>query len=333
MATNKRAQIRYRALDNCFRNKYKRFYIWDLIDRCNEVLTDHIGKPVTISRRQVLDDIRFMKSEAGYNAPIESFRDGKQAYYRYEDSDFSIEKSPINPEEMEQISDALEIFSRISGLPNFEWMAELETKLRDSIQTQNNHIISFDSNPYLKGIDFLRDLYAWIKNKSVLRISYQSFSMEMPKDFIIHPYHLKQFNNRWFLFGLNSDVNKIQNLPLDRIQNIEFENRPFIDCDVDFEEYFEDIVGVTNPEDQEVEEIVLEFSAHRLPYVLSKPIHGSQRYKENKVYLSLKINKEFLSSLMAFGADVQVLSPQNLKTILLEEAKKIISNNECSHTA
>jgi predicted DNA-binding transcriptional regulator YafY len=327
MATNKQALIRYRTLDNCFRNKYKRFYILDLIERCNDVLTEHIGKPTTISRRQVLDDISFMKSEAGYAAPIESVKDGKQVFYRYEDSEFSIEKSPINPEELEQIYDALEIFSRIKGLPNFEWMAELETKLRDSIETNNNNIISFDHNPYLKGIDFLRELYALIKHKSVVRISYQSFNMENPKDFVIHPYHLKQFNNRWFLFGLNSELTKIQNLPLDRIQGIVIENLPFIECEVDFEEYFEDIIGVTNPDNQEVEDIVLEFSSHRLPYVLSKPIHGSQRYKENNVYLSLKINKEFLSSLMAFGADVKVISPQNLKTILVEESKKIISTN------
>ncbi|AEA43686.1 helix-turn-helix transcriptional regulator [Fluviicola taffensis] len=327
MATNKRAIIRYRALDNCFRSKYKRYYIDDLIAKCNEILSEHIGEPISVSRRQIFDDMNFMKSEAGYSAPIDSIKDGKKTFYRYNEDGFSIEKSPINKEELEQISEALEIFSRIKGLPNFEWMAELETKLRDSIEAPTRQIISFDHNPYLKGIDYLRDLYNWIKHKSVLKISYQSFSMEMPRDFIIHPYHLKQFNNRWFLFGLNSELTKIQNLPLDRIQSISIENLPFIECEVDFEEYFEDIIGVTNPEEQENEKITLEFSAHRLPYVLSKPIHGSQRYKENKIYLELKINKEFLSALMAFGADVKVLAPENLKTIIVEEAKKIMNQD------
>lgn len=327
MATNKRAIIRYRILDNCFRNKFKRYYINDLIERCSEVLSDHIGEGMTVSRRQIFDDINFMKSEAGYSAPIESIKDGKQVYYKYEDENYSIEKSPINPEELEQISDALEIFSRIKGLPNFEWMAELETKLRDTLEVQSNEIISFDHNPYLKGIEFLQDLYNYIKQTAVIKVNYQSFKMDTPANFIIHPYHLKQFNNRWFLFGLNDEYNNMQNLALDRIESIELYKTPYKDCTINFEEYFEDVLGVTNPEDQIAEDIILEFSEHRLPYVISKPIHGSQKLKNGQIHLNLKINREFTSYLMSFGADVVVKSPSNLKTIMIEEAKKIILLN------
>jgi predicted DNA-binding transcriptional regulator YafY len=327
MATNKRALIRYKILDRCFRNKYRRYFIDDLIEECSNGISEHIGEGVSVSRRQIFDDMNFMKSDAGYNAPIESIQDGKKVYYRYEDSSFSIEKSPINPEELAQISDALEIFNRIKGLPNFEWVGELETKLRDSLETRKTEIISFDHNPYLKGIDHLQDLYNYIKNAVVLKISYQGFKMEEPNTFLIHPYHLKQYNNRWFLFGLNDELNKIQNLALDRIIELEAVSHSYITYEIDFEEYFEDIVGVTNPEDQEVEDIVLEFSHQRLPYVLSKPIHGSQRYKENRIFLSLKINKEFLSAIMSFGADVRVLKPENLRTILIEEAKKVVNQD------
>lgn len=327
MATNKRALIRYKILDRCFRNKYRRYFIDDLIEECSTGISEHIGEGVSVSRRQIFDDMNFMKSDAGYNAPIESIQDGKKVYYRYDDSSFSIEKSPINPEELEQISDALEIFNRIKGLPNFEWLAELETKLRDSMEPEQNAIISFDHNPYLKGIEYLQTLYNFIKQKVVLKVSYQGFKMEDPIVYTIHPYHLKQFNNRWFLFGLNEDLDKIQNLPLDRIQEIEPLKNIFKECSIDFEEFFEDIIGVTNPEEQIAEDIVLEFTEHRLPYVLSKPIHGSQKFKDGKIYLNLKINREFTSYLMSFGADVVVQSPDNLKIIMIEEAKKIININ------
>ncbi len=327
MATNKHAIIRYRILDNCFRSKYKRYFIQDLIDKCSDGLSEHMGETVTVSRRQIFDDMNFMKSEAGYNAPIESYKDGRPVYYRYDDSNFSIEKSPINNEELEQISDALEIFGRIKGLPNFEWLAELETKLRDSIEPDQNAIISFDHNPYLKGIENLQTLYNFIKQKVVLKVNYQGFKMEDQIPYTIHPYHLKQFNNRWFLFGLNEELDKIQNLPLDRILEIEPVNNSYKDCTIDFEEFFEDIIGVTNPEEQIAEDIVLEFTEHRLPYVISKPIHGSQKFKDGKIHLNLKINREFTSYLMSFGADVVVLSPENLKIIMIEEAKKIININ------
>lgn len=327
MATNKRAIIRYRILDSCFRNKFKRFYMKDLIERCQVGLSDYIGEGISVSRRQIFDDINFMKSEAGYFAPIDSIKDGKQVYYRYEDETFSIDKSPLNPEEKEQISDALEIFSRIKGLPHFEWMAELETKLRDSLESEKMDIISFDHNPYLKGIEFLQELYNYIKQNVVVKISYLSFKMEVPVEYIIHPYHLKQYNNRWFLFGLNDEYGKIQNLALDRIQSVDSCKGKFKACAIDFEEFFDDIVGVTYPEEQELENIVLEFTSHRLPYIISKPIHGSQKFKDGQIHLSLKINQEFTSYLMSFGADVIVKSPENLTVILIEEAKKIILNN------
>jgi predicted DNA-binding transcriptional regulator YafY len=325
MATNKRALIRYKILDRCFRNKYRRYFIDDLIEECSNGISEHINEGVSVSRRQIFDDMNFMKSDAGYKAPIESMQDGKKVYYRYEDSSFSIEKSPINPEELEQISDALEIFGRIKGLPNFEWMAELETKLRDSLETKKTEIISFDHNPYLKGIDHLQDLYNYIKNAVVLKISYQGFKMEEPNTFLIHPYHLKQYNNRWFLFGRNAEYGSIQNLALDRILTTETLSEKLIPCEIDFEEYFEDIVGVTNPEDQDTENIVLEFKEQRLPYVISKPIHGSQKFKGGLVHLNLKINHEFISLLMSFGSDVKVMEPENLRIILVEEAKKIIN--------
>ena len=38
MATNKHAQIRYHALDRCFNNFGRNFFITDLINACNETM-------------------------------------------------------------------------------------------------------------------------------------------------------------------------------------------------------------------------------------------------------------------------------------------------------
>lgn len=43
MPVNKHALIRYRALDKCFSNFARRYYIEDLIQACNEVLYSHTG--------------------------------------------------------------------------------------------------------------------------------------------------------------------------------------------------------------------------------------------------------------------------------------------------
>ncbi|RQP14283.1 MAG: hypothetical protein EAS52_17760 [Parapedobacter sp.] len=42
-------------------------------------------------------------------------------------------------------------------------------------------------------------------------------------------------------------------------------------------DYFEDIIGVSRIEGQTLQRIVLFFTAKSAPYILSKPLHGSQR--------------------------------------------------------
>ena len=70
MATNKHAVIRYQALDRCFSNFARRFYIEDLIEACNDAIYDFTGKEDGIERRQLFDDIKFMESEAGGKSSV-----------------------------------------------------------------------------------------------------------------------------------------------------------------------------------------------------------------------------------------------------------------------
>lgn len=319
MATNKHAIIRYRTLDKCFSNRYRKFFIDDLIEACSEALSEYLGEGTTISRRQVYDDIKFMMSEAGYGAPIESYRDGQQVYRRYSDKNFSIDNRPMNPDEKEQLANALEVFSRIKGLPEFRWMQNLEAQLRSTLEEDAQPIISFQENEFLIGKDHLQELYNYIKNKTVLSLRYQSFTMEHPATFEIHPYHLKQSSNRWYLFGWNTEADLLYNLPLDRIIDFEAKNTPFRPCDVDFTEYFEDIVGVTNIHDAPVHQVVIEAKDQSvLPYIVSKPMHGSQRVKENKIFLEVKINYELKALIRSFGNKLEVLEPAELREGLFE---------------
>ena len=112
MATNKNAQLRYKALDQCFSNFYKKFYIDNLIEFCSNVLSEHYAKSMSVSRRQIFDDIDFMKSEAGFDAPIESYKDVRKVYYRYENPEFSILKKPLTSTELNTLNPnhAVEIF-------------------------------------------------------------------------------------------------------------------------------------------------------------------------------------------------------------------------------
>lgn len=325
MAQNKNAQIRYKALDKCFANQFRRFYIDDLIEYCSDILKNHYLEDKGISRRQILEDINFMRSEAGFDAPIESMKDGKKVYYRYSDPEFSILKSPLNPAELHSLQEAMETLSRINNLPGFDWVSSMQAKLNSGItQSQNQRqIISFEDNEFLKGIEFLNPLYQHILGSQCLDIHYKSFTSEQGKVFCISPYYLKQFNNRWFLFGHNHQLDKIQNLALDRIIEIQVSKTAYEDCTVNFQEYFEDIIGVTNDESKSPVLVKIELSENIIPYIQSKPIHGSQKIKENILSLQVKLNYELEALILSHAENMCVLEPEELVSKIQKRIQEI----------
>ncbi len=330
MATNKHAVIRYKTLDRCFSNPGKRYFINDLIEACSEALVDAAGEHQSVSRSQVFEDIRFMESEQGFRISLERYKDGKMVYYRYSDTNFSIDNQPLNALEQEQIKEALFTLSRFKGMPQFKWIAELITKVDAKFDLQNTSrtIIAFDQNQDLKGVEYINELYNVILYKKPIAVLYKSFKSDQAQDITLHPYFLKQYNNRWFLFGLNPDTMRLQNLSLDRIERITELQLDYVDnMDIDFEEYFEDIVGVTVLEN-DIERIELRLSDNILPYIQTKPLHGTQIYHKDKGILSLKVkpNYELESLILSYGENIEVLHPSSLREKIENRIKKMMEN-------
>ncbi len=315
MATNKNAQIRYKALDNCFSNPYKKFFIDDLIEYCSQILSEHYAEETTVSRRQILMDLDFMKSLNGYDAPIEVYKEGRKVYYRYSEKDFSILKKPLSPSELNTLNEALETLARMNSLPGFDWVNSLQTKLKSglNLEGKKRQIISFEENGFLKGLEFLNVLYQFISQNQSLKISYKSFKSDVESRFTISPYYLKQYNNRWFLFGRNHMYENVQNLALDRIVAVENSQEVFINNEINFDEYFEDIIGVSNNLDESAMKISLKLSENIIPYIISKPIHGSQKISGNILHIEVKLNYELESLILSFGENMQVLEPEIFK--------------------
>ena len=323
MATNKHAQIRYKVLDSCFRNTGRNYSFEDLMDSCNNALAEIDPKSGGISVRTLRDDIAFIESDAGWSADIERVKAGKKSYYRYRDPNFSINNQPLNQTELTQINSALEIISRFNGMPQFAWVNEIVTKINNGFEMQDNtsSIISFDSNQYLKGIEHLGELFNAINGGKAIKMVYRPFKSGHDIDLVLHPYYLKQYNNRWFLFGLNDKYKSISNMALDRIVSFETITLKFIkNKSINFNEYFEDIIGVTMPDKGKLVKIELLFTNEEAPYVLTKPIHGSQKKKkhdENGLILTIEVipNIEFEKLILSFGDKVKVISPKKISDL------------------
>ncbi len=330
MATNKHATIRYHALDKCFSNHWRKFFIEDLIDACNESIYEFSGIRDGVKRRQVFDDINFMESEQGWSIPLERHKDGRRVYYRYAYKSFSIKNQGINSDEAKQLQETLTILKRFKGMPQFEWIEEMQIRLEDSFKLKGDlqSAVGFDQNPYLRGLNHFTGIFHAIQNGTALKLQYKSYKHEEKIEAILHPWYLKQYNNRWFLFGYHEDYKTVSNYALDRIisfqeAKIEYHKNETIN----FEEYFDNVIGVTVNDNLLTEKIILKVNKAVWPYIMSKPLHGSQKTKnitEEYVILELevKINHELIALLFSYMDAIEIIEPLSLR----EKFKSICQN-------
>ncbi len=113
MPANKNALIRYKTIDNCLRNRYRRWTLDDLVAACSDALYDMEGITKGVCARTVQMDIQIMRSDKlGYNAPIEVY---DRIYYRYADPDYSITEMPLSIEDCKLIKKAIILLENKKG--------------------------------------------------------------------------------------------------------------------------------------------------------------------------------------------------------------------------
>ena len=329
MPVNKNAYLRYQILDQCFSNKHRKFSFDDLVD----FVSDKLG--YNISPRQIRDDIANLRI-GPYYAPIEATRyDGKKCYYHYSYSDFSIFKNELTTEELTNLRSTIEMLNRYRGIPANAWLEEVISNLeyRFGVKANSENLISFEQNDMLKGLEHLSGLIDVTINHQTIELSYKSYGKDK-RQIQVYPYYIKQYNGRWFLFGMNATKNRIESYALDRIEEYGLSDKPFVKNEsVDFSTFFDDVIGVSVPYDDNIvtEEIVLRFSEKRFPYVVSKPIHHTQKVLDEPYTISIKVkpNRELSQQIFSFIPDVEVLSPEwlrnEIRDKIQENLKKYLS--------
>lgn len=328
MPTNKNAQLRYQILDRCFSDFKRKYTIEDLIDKVNDSLYDLTGKEVKL--RQIREDIKYMRDRVTYDAPIKAYpmASGKQCYYRYEDPNFTIYNNDMSIEEVNNLRSTIQMLGRYRGTPANAWLEEVISNLecRFGVKANAENLIYFEQNDKLQGLEHLSGIIDATVNHQPIELHYCSFKGHEFRT-VCHPYYVKQYNNRWFLFGWNEKFHSLGNYALDRIISYRKVDTPFIkNNQINFDTYFKDIIGVTVPkEDTPTETIILRFSKERFPYVVSKPIHPSQiiNKEEHTITIKVKPNHELNQMIFSFMPDVEVLSPESLR----KEIKQKIEEN------
>lgn len=137
MPANKNALIRYKTIDNCLRNRYKRWTLDDLVEACSDALYDMEGITKGVCARTVQMDIQIMRSDKlGYNAPIEVY---DRIYYRYADPDYSITEMPLSIEDWKLIKKAIILLENKKDKNN-EATIQVLNKVQDRLKSILNFV-------------------------------------------------------------------------------------------------------------------------------------------------------------------------------------------------
>ena len=192
-------------------------------------------------------------------------------------------------------------------------------------------IISFEKEEDARGTQYLHPLLNYIETETVVNIRYKKFTDDIPKNHIIHPYLLKEFDGRWYLLGWHDHGQYIITLALDRMEDIsEAAGYTYQERNFNAEDYFSNTLGITYT-GQPAQSITIEVDADFAPFLLTKPLHKSQELLCNDAHVytfsfRLVINQELENWILEHCNHLKVLEPVELKQSILDKIKKAYHN-------
>jgi predicted DNA-binding transcriptional regulator YafY len=315
---------------------YRTWTLDYLMQACSKALFVFEGKENPVSKRTTQLDIQLMRSEKlGYNAPVVVY---DKKFYKYEDEDYSITDILLTETDINVLTETVSILKQFRDFSLFSAVSDLLQRLEDKIyaeKTSTQPVIHLDKNESLKGLHFLDSLYQAIIKKMVLKITYKSFTSRDENTFHFHAYILKEFNNRWFLVGRRRKTAPISNLALDRIIAVDFDfQAEYLEENFDAEKFYKNVVGITVNSGLQPRKVELKIDRVNAPYVLTKPLHNSQRLiKTNEdgsviIHLFLIENYELHRLLLGFGSGLEVISPERLRNEMKGNLKTCLKQYE-----
>ena len=168
------------------------------------------------------------------------------------------------------------------------------------------------------GTEHLYGLLHAIRNRHIIRFSYQKYYEADITLREVEPYALKEFKGRWYLLSKDYKDDNVKTFGLDRIKELEISKKKFpLPSVMSCKDYFKNCFGIITSDDSCPEEVVLSFEPLQGKYVKSYPLHGSQKIlkdNENELLIQLKlfITHDFIMDILSFGENVKVIQPASL---------------------
>ena len=300
------------------------------LEKFEQFYNSTLRKDLDIFKKALLSHGKEDMLVVGKGAEDKKYEDGKDRRtktYCYREEHFSIMPyltSEMSDAEYKKLVSAINKFKGVLSDQNFE---EIKFAIQSRIEAdyeKGENCVEYEDNRRLKGREYRPLIYKAICEKTSLRVLYQKFNGKVIGPFEFHPYLLKQYNDRWFVFGYRPDVgNYYYNIPLDRIlSKLEIIEHYSSSRPLDYLKHFDNIVGVTKENTSKEQEIIIKIKdIDTWGRITTKPFKAqtvvsdfNRKEKYGLISLCVVPNHELYSRLLSWGMHVEILSPKPIRS-------------------
>lgn len=177
--------------------------------------------------------------------------------------------------------------------------------------------VILDSTPEEKfGLNLIIDA---MEEGTVLKTVYSMPISDSKSTILVAPYCVRYWHSQWFLVGKDIDTGRIHSFNLNRmISIVPIDMRFVYPADFSPRDYFRNTFGMEIDAERTPERICLKVGGSTRHKFRSCPLHESQREVESLGDYSvfeyfLAAGPEFFRAVLAYGDDIEVLSPSTLR--------------------
>ncbi|MDE7375514.1 MAG: WYL domain-containing protein [Muribaculaceae bacterium] len=172
------------------------------------------------------------------------------------------------------------------------------------------------------GRDHLTTILQAMKENRTVNITYHPFKKSHGYAFMIEPYCVKLFENRWYVLAHNDYYDDVRLYGLDRVECAEITDQPYkLPTGFDAADYFSTAYGIVLDNGVKPERIVIRANEDHKHYMMSLPLHHSQRLIEDHgEYADFELfvapTYDFVMKLLQAGGMIEVISPVSLRNTM-----------------
>lgn len=220
--------------------------------------------------------------------------------------------------------------SQVCSTEMTEWFLTsltVNSALKESIDLKDR--IIFENVP--SGRNYLTDLIYSMKESRTVEVVYHKFEAPAPKAYLLSPYCLKVFNQRWYVLARDEDCGYLKIFALDRIQELHLTQRKYeLPDDFNAEEYFNGYFGVVV--DDEIKPQLIKFKAwgKQRDYFNTLPLNSSmkevEKYDKYSIFTCwIAPTWDLEMELLQYNDMIEVFEPQCMRDNMIGHAQNILN--------